>query len=47
MEERVRANAENQDYKEHVASEENLPYGKDFREEVYMWQALAQICVHV
>lgn len=46
VEERVWVNVENQDYKEHVTSIENLSYGKDFREEeLYMWQALAQICV--
>lgn len=48
MEKRVRGNVGNLDYKEHVASIENLPDGPDFRaEEVYMWQALAQIWVCV
>lgn len=46
VEERVRMNVGYQDQKEHVASIENLPYGQDFRgEEIYMWHALAQICV--
>lgn len=31
MEERVRQNVENSDYKEHVASIENLPDGQDYR----------------